>query len=89
MAFSSVLRGETAGVGGAKKLFGTWNAASVTAGTITWGPSNITHTILGGGIVQSTAATTAWSTASCRITNNTLVIECESSATGWWWVEFQ
>lgn len=89
MAFSSTLKGETAGVGGVKRLFGTWDAASVTTGTVTWGPSSQPYNIIGGGVVQSTAITTAAATAGCKITANTLVVDCESGAAGWWWVEVQ
>ena len=89
MAFSSVLLGMTAGTGGSKKLFGTWNAASVTTGTITWKGTTQVYNPIGAGVVQSTAITTAGSSADCQLTDGTLVVTCESGAQGYWWVEVQ
>lgn len=90
MAFSYTIKGETAGVGGSKKIFGTWDAASVTLGTVTWAPASTNFgAVIAGGVVQSTAVTTAAATAGCKITTNTLVVDCEASAAGYWWVEVQ
>ena len=89
MAFTSTLKGMTAGVGGIKRLFGTWDATGVTTGTITWKGSTQVYNPIGAGAVQSTAITTAGSSVDSQLTAGTLVVTCESGAAGYWWVDVQ
>lgn len=87
MAFTSTLDGQK-NIGDCKRLFGTWNASAVTTGTITWkGTKDQNYNVIGGGVIQSTTITTAGSSADCQLTVGTMVITCESSAQGYWWVD--
>lgn len=94
MAFSSTFTGVKDLGNGMKRFFGTWNCASVTNGTVTWknttsGNQNVNslYAVVGGGVVQSTAVTTAAATAGCKITAGTLVVDSEADAAGYWWVD--
>lgn len=89
MAFSSTIKGETAGVGGSKKIFGTWDGASVTVGTITWKGTTQVYNPIGANVVQSTAVTTAGASVDCQLTAGTLVLTFESGAAGYWSVDVQ
>ena len=75
-------------LGGIKRLYGAWNAASVTTGTITWGGSKLVGEVIGAGVMNSTAsaAATAWHVST---TAGTLVIGvAATSDVGTWWVDF-
>ena len=89
MAFSSTLKGETAGVGGSKRIFGTWDGASVTTGTVTWKGTTQVYNVIGAGATQSTTVTTAGSSVDVQETAGTLVLTFESGAAGRWWVDVQ
>ena len=86
MAFTSVILGQK-DLGGAKLLYGTWDAASVTTGTITFGGTRggaqgPAHSYLAADCISSTSATTM--TASKITTTGTMVITCVSSDAGYW-----
>lgn len=86
MAFSSTIDGEKT-MDGVKRIFGTFNAASVTTGTITWKGSTQVYNVIGSGACQTTAVTTAGSSVDHQLTAGTMVITCESGAQGYWWVD--
>lgn len=88
MAFSSTIKGETAGVGGSKKIFGTWDSAGVAAGTITWKGTTQVYNPIGAGVVSSTALTTV-GLPQAKMTAGTLVLVTDSDSAGVWWVEVQ
>jgi len=88
LAFAYTIDGMTAGVGGSKKIYGTWTSGGTfVGGTITWGPSNQYQKAIGGDAIQTTAVTTAGSSADAQITANTMVVTCEAGGAGIWWVE--
>lgn len=84
MSFSSTIKGETAGVGGTKLIFGTWDGASVTTGTITWKGTTQVYNPICAHVTQSTAVTTAGSSVDTQLTAGTLVLTFESGAAGYW-----
>jgi hypothetical protein len=87
LAFTSSITGEK-NMDGMKRLYGVWDGASVTTGTITWkGSKDQIYNVVGAGAVQSTAVTTAGSSVDARLTAGTLVLTFESSAAGFWWVD--
>lgn len=86
MAFSQVIKG-TLDLGGAKLVWGTFNAASVTTGTIdfrgTLGGTavKVPFEVIGGAVCDHTTAADVnplWSS------NGTCAIEVTSSDTGTW-----
>lgn len=88
MAFTSVIKGMTAGVGGMKRIFGTWDSAAATTGTITWDPGKVYNPI-GCGACYSTAVTTV-GLPDTKLTAGTLVLTTtDSGAAGYWWVDVQ
>lgn len=88
MAFTSIIKGMTAGVGGAKRLWGTWDSAAATTGTITWDPGKLYNPIAAG-VCCSTTVTTA-GLPDIRLTAGTLVlVTTDSGSAGYWWVEVQ
>jgi hypothetical protein len=89
LAFSSTIKGMTAGVGGIKRIFGTFDGASVTTGTITWKGTTQVYNPIGAGAVQSTTVTTAGSSVDGQLTAGTYVLTFESGAAGYWWVDVQ
>jgi len=75
------------------KVWGEWNAASATTGTISFGPINglSVGKILAAGVINSVSVTTQ--TASKLVpgsatTQNTIVLTCVSSDLGYWWAEW-
>ena len=87
MAFSYTV-GRQKDLGTMKRLYGTWNAASVTTGTVTWKGTVLVNEVLGAGVTNLTAsaAATAWHVSTSA---GTLVIGvCASSDVGTWWVDF-
>ena len=90
MAFTSTIKGSK-DLGGCKMIHGTWDAASVTSGTITWGGTRggaqgIPHTIISATCISSTSATTM--TAAKITATGTMVITCVSSDAGYWSVTY-
>jgi len=86
LAFSSTIKGPTAGVGGTKRLYGTWNSAGVTSGTITW-DSNRVYEPIAAGVVNSTTVTTT-GLPEAVLTAGTLVLSLtDQDSAGYWWVE--
>jgi hypothetical protein len=86
LAFTSVILGQK-DLGGAKLLYGTWDATGVTTGTITFGGTRggaqgPPHTILDGGAISSVSAVTM--TASKITATGTMVITCVSGDAGYW-----
>lgn len=86
MAFSYVITGQK-NLGGAKMIFGTWNAASATSGTITWGGTRsgnqgTTHQIIDATCISSTSATTM--TAAKVTATGTMALTCVSDDQGFW-----
>lgn len=89
MAFSATIKGETAGVGGLKRIFGTWDSAGVTTGTITWKGTTQIYNVIGGGVINSTTVTTT-GLPSPQLTAGTIVLATtDSGASGYWWVDVQ
>ena len=89
MAFTSTIKGMTAGVGGSKRIFGTWDSAGVTTGTITWKGTTQVYNPIGAGAVYSTAVTTV-GLPGLVLTAGTLVLTTtDSGASGYWWVDVQ
>jgi len=77
----------TAGVGGSKKIYGTWVTATSTSGTITWAPANNAQKPIAAGAVYSTTVTTT-GCPEIVLTSNTLVLSLlDDGAAGYWWVE--
>lgn len=70
-------------------IFGTWDGASVTTGTITWKGTTQVYNPIGAIVTQSTAVTTAGSSVDTQITAGTLVLTFESGAAGYWAVVVQ
>lgn len=89
MAFSYTIKGMTAGVGGQKRIWGTWDSAGVTTGTITWNPTTSPYNVIGAGTVCSTTVTTT-GLPSPKVTAGTLVLATtDSGSAGYWWVDVQ
>lgn len=86
MAFTSVVLGQK-DLGGAKLMYGTWDATGVTTGTITWGGTRgggqgTAHTILDATCISSVSATTM--TAAKVTATGLMVITCVSGDAGYW-----
>lgn len=89
MAFSSTIKGETAGVNGQKRIWGTWDSAGVTTGTITWKGSFQIYNPVGCGVVCSTTVTTT-GLPSPQLTAGTIILATtDSGSAGYWWVDVQ
>ena len=89
MAFTSTIKGMTAGVGGMKRIWGTWDSTGATTGTITWKGSTQVYNPIAAGAVNSTTVTTAGA-PDCVLTAGTLVLSTtDSGAAGYWWVDVQ
>lgn len=89
MAFTSTILGMTAGVGGFKRIFGTWDSAGVTTGTITWKGSTQVYNPIAAGACYSTANTTV-GLPDVKLTGGTIVLTTtDSGAAGYWWVDVQ
>lgn len=88
MAFSSTIKGETGGVGGSKRIWGTWDSTGVTSGTITWKGSTQVYNPIGAGACYSTTVTTT-GLPNYQLTAGTLVLGTDSGAAGFWWVDVQ
>lgn len=89
MAFSSTIKGQTAGVGGQKRIWGTWDSAGVTTGTITWKGTTQPYNVIGCGVVCSTTVTTT-GLPSPQLTAGTIVLATtDSGSAGYWWVDVQ
>lgn len=88
MAFSSTIKGQTAGVGGMKRIFGTWDSAGVAAGTVTWKGTTQVYNPIACGVASSTALTTV-GLPQAKITAGTLVFVTDSDSAGYWWVDVQ
>lgn len=76
-------------VGKVARVWGTWNAASVTSGTISFGPINglSINQLVSALVVSSTSATTmtAWKLVpGTATTQNTIALTCVSSDQGYW-----
>jgi len=88
LAFTSTIKGQTAGVGGQKRIWGTWDSTGVTTGTITWKGSTQVYNPVAAGYCYSTTVTTALSPP--QLTAGTLVLTTtDSGAAGYWWVDVQ
>ena len=88
MAFTYTIKGMTAGVGGSKRISGTWDSAGVTTGTITW-DTNKVYNPIGAGACYSTANTTV-GLPDVKLTAGTIVLTTtDSGAAGYWWVDVQ
>lgn len=78
--------------GKVKKVYGTWNGASVTSGTISFGPINgLSIKPIACSVANSVSATTE--TAKKLVlgsvsTQNTIALTCVSNDKGYWWAEW-
>lgn len=89
MAFTSTILGQTAGVGGMKRIFGTWDSTGVTTGTITWKGTTQVYNPIAAGACNSTAVTTV-GLPDTRLTAGTIILlTTDSGAAGYWWVDVQ
>jgi hypothetical protein len=88
LAFTYTIKGETAGVGGQKRLWGTWDSTGVTSGTITY-DTNRVYNPIGAGAVYSTAVTTTGCPEQVLTVGTLILSLTDSGAAGYWWVDVQ
>ena len=89
MAFTSTIKGETAGTGGMKRIFGTWDSTGVTTGTITWKGTTQVYNPIGCGAVYSTTQTTVGLPSPILTAGTIVLTTTDSGAAGYWWVDVQ
>ena len=86
MAFTYTITGSK-DLGGAKLIYGTWDATAATSGTITFGGTRggnqgTPQTLVDATVISSTSSTTM--TASKMTATGTLALTCVSGDAGYW-----
>jgi len=78
-------------IGKTTRVGGTWNAASVTSGTISFGPINglSLGALVGASCFNSVTAINTWKVVvGSATTQNTIALTATSNDKGWWTAEW-